>query len=84
MNNKPMALSRKEIKEIASIKDIQEMWGAVSAAEMEETLETFAYAVKFDFVSGGPGYAGDYFVLAGDMLGEPVQLIRKDGQLVII
>jgi hypothetical protein len=28
-----------------------------------------------------PGYVGDYFILAGDALGEPVQLIRRDGVL---
>jgi hypothetical protein len=34
---------------------------------------------------GGPGYVGDYFILAGDMLGEPpVQLIRRDGKLALL
>jgi hypothetical protein len=42
------------------------------------------YAVKFNFHSGCPGYVGDYFILAGDMLGEPVQLIRRDGRLVLL
>jgi hypothetical protein len=83
MNTKPIALSRDEIKEIAAIKVIREMWGARDASEMEALLDDSVYAVKFEFVSGAPGYVGDYFILQGDMLGEPpVQLIRKDGVLV--
>jgi hypothetical protein len=81
MDNKPNALSPDEIKEIAAMKDIRQMWGAENAAEMEEMLEATVYAVKFHFVSGSPGYVGDYFILAGDALGEPIQLIRKDGKL---
>lgn len=85
MDNKPNALSPDEIKEIAAMEDIQEMWGAVNAAEMQEMLETTVYAVKFNYHSGSPGYVGDYFILQGDALGEALELIRnKDGQLVII
>jgi spore coat polysaccharide biosynthesis protein SpsF (cytidylyltransferase family) len=84
MNTKPFPLTRKEIKEIAAIKDIQQMWGATNAAEMEEMLQTTVYAVKFNFHSGSPGYVGDYFILAGDALGEPIQLIRKAGKLAFL
>jgi hypothetical protein len=81
MDNKPNVLSRDEIKEIAAIEDIQQMWGAENSADMEALLEETVYAVKFNFISGAPGYVGDYFILAGDALGEPLQLIRKDGKL---
>ena len=82
MNNKPIALTNQEIKEIAGIKDVQEMWGAENANEMVEILQHIAYAVKFNYVSGGPGYVGDYYIIQGDALGEnPVQLIREDGTL---
>ncbi len=39
-----------------------------------------SYCVKFDFVSGGPGYCGDLFIIQGDALSEapPVSLIRDD------
>jgi hypothetical protein len=53
MNNKPMALTSIEIKEIAAIEAIREMWGAENAAEMEELLDTNIYAVKFHYMSGG-------------------------------
>ncbi len=79
-----MALTAEEIKEIAAIKDIQQMWGAEDAAEMTDFLENHVYAVKFDFHSGGPGYVGEYFILAGDALGEPLQLIRKNGKLAFL
>ena len=84
MDNKPNALSPDEIKEIAAMEDIHQMWGAENAAEMEEMLETTVYAVKFNYHSGSPGYVGDYFILAGDALGEPIQLIRKDGKLALL
>jgi hypothetical protein len=85
MNNKPMALTSKEIKEIAAIEDIQQMWGAENAAEMEEMLDTTVYAVKFDYMSGSPGYVGDYFILQGDALGEALELVRnKDGAIIIV
>ena len=85
MDNKPNALRLDEIKEIAAMEDIQQMWGADNAAEMQEMLETTVYAVKFNYHSGSPGYVGDYFILQGDALGEALELIRnKDGQIVII
>jgi hypothetical protein len=82
MDNKPMALSREEMKEIAAIEDIQQMWGAEDAAEMEEFFDAVIYAAKFDFVSGATGgYAGDLYVLFGDAPGQPVRLIRVNGKL---
>ena len=85
MNNKPNALARKEMKEIADMKSIREMWGAETAAEMEEMLDKEVYAVKFNYHSGSPGYVGDYFILQGDALGEAIELVRdKDGQIIIV
>jgi hypothetical protein len=85
MSNKPMALTSQEIKEIAAIKDIQQMWGAENAAEMEELLDSTVCAVKFDYQSGSPGYIGDYFILQGDALGEALELVRsKDGAIVFV
>jgi len=85
MNTKPKALTSQEIREIAALKDIQQMWGAENAAEMEELLDSNVYAVKFDYQSGGPGYIGDYFILQGDALGEPLELVRsKDGAIVFV
>jgi hypothetical protein len=86
MDNKPKALTKDEIREIAAIEDIQQMWGAQDAAEMEKMLDTTVYAVKFDYQSVmGPGYIGDYFILQGDALGEAIELIRsKERTLTIV
>lgn len=80
MDNQPIALSRQEMKEIAALEVIQQSWGAQDATEMEDLLNHTVYAVKFNFQAGSPGYCGDYFILAGDALGEPFQLIRKNGK----
>ncbi|HLZ16281.1 MAG TPA: hypothetical protein VKQ08_04550 [Cyclobacteriaceae bacterium] len=81
--NKPQEISMAEWKEIIELPVIRESWGLD-----KETPEQFAdmvYGVKFDFVSGGPGYFGDLYLLYGDALsGEPMILIRRDGQLVVV
>jgi hypothetical protein len=80
--NKPQEISSSELKEIMQLPAIRESWGL----DDQETPEGFAdmvYGVKFHFVSGGPGYVGDLFILHGDALGEPMTLIRRDGKLIV-
>jgi hypothetical protein len=80
--NTPKHISLAEWTEIIQLPVIRESWGL----DEKETPEQFAdkvYGVKFDFMSGGPGYAGDLYILHGDALGEPVVLIRKAGRLVV-
>ncbi len=81
---KPQEISLTEWKEILQLPEIRDAWGI----EDDETAEQFAsvvYGAKFDFVSGGPGYFGDLYVLQGDALtgDAPMVLIRKDGVLVL-
>jgi hypothetical protein len=81
--NKPQELSIEEWKAIMQIPAIQESWGL----EGNETPEQFAdmvYGVKFNFSSGGPGYVGDLYILQGDALGEPMTVIRKNGNLALL
>lgn len=73
-----MELTFEEKKEIAAMDGVREMWGAEDDKEMLDLLNSSIYAVKFDFVSGGPGYCGDLFILHGDALGEPINLIRDE------
>lgn len=80
---KPYPLTQAEWKEICEISDIRESWG-LEDDEGAETLASQAYAAKFNFVSGGPGYVGDLFILCGDALGEPMTVIRRDGKLVVV
>ncbi len=63
---------------------VRNAWGI----EKDETPEAFAsmvYGVKFDFVSGSPGYVGDLYVLQGDALtgAPPVVITRCDGRLEV-
>lgn len=75
MTNIPFALTGDEFKEIAALKEIQEFWGSESAREMEQVLKD-AYAVKFNFIEGSPGYVGDLYILQGDALGGDIPVIR--------
>lgn len=81
--HKPQEISIAEWKEIMQVPVVKESWGIE-----DETPEQFAdsvYGVKFSYTSSmAPGYAGDLYIIHGDALGEPVTLIREDGQLVVI
>ena len=83
MDNKPKALNSKEIEEIAAMKSVRQMWGAENAEEMIKMLQGDIYAAKFDYMSGGPGYVGDLYVLLGDAYDEPLTLVRTHGGLKI-
>jgi hypothetical protein len=81
MDTKPYRLTTEEMKEIAALRDVREMWGARDEDEMTEMLNDSVYAVKFHFHSGCPGYVGDLYILQGDALTEepPVTLKRDAG-----
>ncbi len=71
-----------EWKELMQLPVVRESWGLEN--ETPEQFADMAYGAKFNFVSGGPGYAGDLYVLHGDALGEPMTLIRRGGRLVSV
>ena len=62
---------------------VKESWG-LTGDETPEEFAAMAYGAKFDFVSGGPGYVGDLYILCGDALGEPFTLIRRGTKLLIV
>lgn len=79
-DNLPKPITKKEWTEIRQSPAVAELWGL-----SDETIEEFSqmvYGVRYDFVSGGPGYVGDVFVLLGDALTQPVTFIRDSGRLV--
>lgn len=80
--NAPQPLSIKEWREVLEVPTVRESWG-LFGDESPEEFAGMVYGAKFDFVSGGPGYVGDLYVLCGDALGEPLTLIRKEGKLVV-
>lgn len=82
--NKPHEISMEEWGAIMRIPAIREAWGI----EEDETPEQFAdmvYGVKFSFSPGMmPGYMGDLYILQGDALGEPMTVVRKNGELALL
>jgi len=67
--------------EIMQLPVIRESWG-LEGGETPEEFADMVYGVKFDYMSGGPGYVGDLYILHGDALGEPAVLIRNNGTLL--
>jgi hypothetical protein len=78
----PHKLTEAEWREIGSLPVIRESWGLKEDQNPLE-LASLAYGARFDFVSGGPGYVGDIYVLLGDSLGEPM-VLRRDGKSGLI
>ena len=79
--NKPLEISIAEWEEIMQVPAIRESWGIRN----DDTAAQFAemvYGVKFRY-NGGPGYNGDLYILHGDAMGEPITLIRRDGELIL-
>jgi hypothetical protein len=79
--HKPVEISMSEWEEIIKVPVVRESWGL-----SDETAEQFArsaYAVKFDFISGSPGYVGDLYIIQGDQLTgyPPIVLMREDGAM---
>ena len=81
--NQPHSLSTKEWHEIMQVPEVRESWG-LEGVETPEEFSKMSYGVRFDFVSAGPVYVGDLYILCGDALGEPLTLIRREGVLVVI
>ena len=56
---------------------VREAWG-LSDDEAGEDLASACYGAKFDFVTGGPGWAGDLFVIHDDAFGGPPFVLRRE------
>lgn len=84
-DTKPYPLTSAEWKEIMAVRAVRE----ACRIEDDETVADFSamvYAVKFNFMSGSPGYVGDLFILQGDALtgAAPMVLCRDDkGKLLV-
>jgi hypothetical protein len=80
--NEPQDISISEWNEIMDVPFVKEFWG-IEAHETPEQFAAMVYAVKFQFVSGSPGYDGDLYILQGDTLtGDlPIVLMRENGKL---
>jgi len=75
-SHKPNELSSTEWNEVAALPGIREAWG-LSDDEGGERLASVCYGAKFDFVTGGPGWAGELFVIHDDAFGGPPVVLRR-------
>jgi hypothetical protein len=84
-DTKPYPLTLTEWQEIMAIPAIRESWGLADDAPPAD-FAAEVYAVKFNFVSGSPGYVGDLFILQGSHLtgDAPFVLQRGEGGKLII
>jgi hypothetical protein len=85
LDNTPKTLTNQEWKEIVDLPAVREAWGLDDDQDVLEFAST-VYAAKFNYISAGPGYVGDLYVLQGDALTEvsPMVLRRdKDGHLIV-
>lgn len=82
----PYSLTQAEWKEIGDLPAVRESWGVQDDKDLA-ALSSQIYAVKFNFVSGSPGYIGDLFILQGDVLtGDAPFVLRRgqDGKLIVV
>jgi hypothetical protein len=76
-HNHPHVISPAEWDEIAALPFIREAWG-LAATDSGDDLASVCYGAKFDFVTGGPGWAGDLFIIHDDAFGGPPVVLRRD------
>ena len=79
MNKPPVAVTDAELKELASCKNLREMWGASSDDDFEEELRELWIAKFSDYITDGPGYSGEVFVILSGVL-DAVLVIRGEGR----
>lgn len=85
MDNRPQTITEAEWKQISSLAAVREAWGLEDDTDPLE-FASRVYGAKFNFVSSGPGYVGDVYLLQGDALTEvPPMVLRRDreGRLIV-
>ena len=58
---------------------VREAW-VVLDDESSEHLASVCYGAKFDFVTGGPGWAGDIYIIHDDAFGGPPVVLRRESK----
>jgi hypothetical protein len=82
-SHEPMRLSNSEWREIVAIPEVREGWGLADDVSVD-VFRFLVYGAKFDYVTGGPGYFGDLYIVQGDSLQPPLAFIRQDGALKLL
>lgn len=82
--NKPYELTALEWEAVAAVRAVQESFGLENEDSPAAWLVEYAYGVRFDFQTEGPGYVGPLYLLQGAGSPEtgPMTFIRNGaGQL---
>jgi hypothetical protein len=78
MDNNPHPISAAEWEEIVRVPGVREAWGLEPDPDPLD-FASIVYGAKFNFISGGPGYVGDLYLLQGDAITEvPPMIVRRD------
>jgi hypothetical protein len=83
MDYDPVALSDEDFKELTKCQDIRDAFPSENDQELEETLRGLWIAKYPHYITDGPGYSGEVFVILSGVL-NTILLIRKAGELHII
>jgi len=78
-----MQLSETEWREIIAIPEVREGWGLEDDVTVDD-FRSLVYGVKFDYITGGPGYFGDLYIVQDDSLQSPLAFIRRNGTLELL
>ncbi len=78
-----MHLSASEWQEIAAIPEVREGWG-LADDESVDHFKSLVYGAKFDYITGGPGYFGDLYIIQDDSLEPPLTFVRQNGALKLV
>jgi hypothetical protein len=79
-DHEPKTISDAEWRELMALREVREGWGLEDDWSVED-FKSLVYAAKFDYITGGPGYFGDLYIVQGDSLQPPLVFIREDGAL---
>lgn len=85
--NKPYELTAKEWAELAAMKAVLEAWGIEDEEDPAAWLPDWAYGVRFDYQTDGPGYLGPLYLLqgAGSPETSPMAFVRNgEGRLEVV
>lgn len=84
--NKPYELTAGEWAEVAAVRAVREGFGLEEEDGPATWLPKFAYGVRFDYQTDGPGYVGPLYLLqgAGSPDTRPMAFIRTEGGLELV
>jgi hypothetical protein len=80
MDYLPHAVTEADVKELVACQDLRDAFGADNDADFEHVLRDLWIAKFPHYITDGPGYAGEVFVILSGVL-NTILVIRKNGAL---